>query len=111
MKSAINNKILSLIDKTPDFILEGVASRVKTRRLDINLTQKALATRAGMPVSTYRRFELTGEISFRSLIVLAIVLGMVDEFESLFTQKTYQNIDEILYRNMNKERKRGKKNG
>jgi len=111
MESEINSKILSLINKTPDFFIKGVAGRVKARRLEMNLTQKALAIRADMPLSTYRRFEVTGEISFRSLVVLAVVLGMTDEFEQLFANKTYQSIDEILNSNVKKKRKRGKKTG
>jgi transcriptional regulator with XRE-family HTH domain len=106
----INNNILSLIQKTPDVILNNVAQRVKQRRLESEFTQKELAQRAGMPLPTYRRFERTGEIAFRSLLMLGVALNMTDEFERLFSQKTYKTIDDLL-KSDSKKRKRGKTYG
>jgi transcriptional regulator with XRE-family HTH domain len=106
----INDNILSLIQKTPDVILNNLAQRVKQRRLESNFTQKELAQRAGMPLPTYRRFERTGEIAFRSLLMLGVALNMTDEFNILFSQKIYKNIDDLL-KNDGKKRKRGKTYG
>ncbi|MDR0792905.1 MAG: helix-turn-helix transcriptional regulator [Chitinophagaceae bacterium] len=87
----------------------GVAARVKQRRLESALTQKVLAKRAGIPLPTYRRFERTGEISFGSLVMLGMALGMTTEFTELFNVKTYHSIDDLL--KQTKKRQRGKKNG
>ena len=106
----INDNILSLIENTPDVIMRGVVARVKERRLERAFTQKELAMRANIPLPTYRRFEKTGEISFRSLVMLGIALGMTEEFSTLFSTKTYKSIDELLKLN-NKKRQRGRKNG
>lgn len=106
----INDNILTLLDKTPNTILLSVASRVKSRRLEKNWTQKLLASRAGMPIATYRRFERTGEISLRSLIMIAFALNMEDDFETLFTTKTYQSIDDLISNSKNQERKKGRRN-
>ena len=110
MKSIINDNILSLIEKTPDLIMSGIARRVKQRRLEKEWTQKMLATKAGLSLPSYRRFESSGEISLRSLVMLAFALDMTDEFEALFNGKIYQSIDDILNAERRKQRKRGNRN-
>ena len=109
MEVDTNNNILSLINKTPGSLMAGVAGRVKQRRLEKGWTQKVLAAKAGVTMPSYRRFETTGEISFRSLIMLAFALDMTDEFEALFSSKAYQSIDDILKAEQSKQRKRGRR--
>ena len=110
MKVNVNDNILSLIDKTPNLIMSGIAQRVKQRRLEKGWTQKMLAAKAGLSLPSYRRFESSGEISMRSLVMLAFALDMTDEFETLFSSKTYQSIDDIVKAEQTKQRKRGHKN-
>ena len=110
MKVDVNDNILSLIDKTPNLIMSGIAQRVKQRRLEKGWTQKMLAAKAGLSLPSYRRFESSGEISVRSLVILAFALDMTDEFETLFSSKTYQSIDDIVKSEQTKQRKRGHKN-
>ena len=110
MKVDVNDNILSLIDKTPNLIMSGIAQRVKQRRLEKGWTQKMLAAKAGLSLPSYRRFESSVEISVRSLVMLAFALDMTDEFETLFSSKTYQSIDDIVKSEQTKQRKRGHKN-
>ena len=110
MKVNVNDNILSLIDKTPNLIMSGIAQRVKQRRLEKGWTQKMLAAKAGLSLPSYRRFESSGEISVRSLVMLAFALDMTDEFETLFSSKSYQSIDDIVKSEQTKQRKRGHKN-
>lgn len=110
MKVDVNDNILSLIDKTPNLIMSGIAQRVKQRRLEKGWTQKMLAAKAGLSLPSYRRFESSGEISVRSLVMLAFALDMTDEFKTLFSSKTYQSIDDIVKSEQTKQRKRGHKN-
>lgn len=110
MKVDVNDNILSLIDKTPNLIMSGIAQRVKQRRLEKGWTQKMLAAKAGLSLPSYRRFESSGEISVRSLVMLAFALDVTDEFETLFSSKTYQSIDDIVKSEQTKQRKRGHKN-
>lgn len=107
----ITDNILSLISRTPDSLMSGIAQRVKQRRLENGWTQKMLATKAGISLPSYRRFELSGEISLRSLVMLAFALNMTDEFKSLFNNKTYQSLDDIVKADQSKQRKRGNRNG
>ena len=104
------DNILSLIDKTPDLLIQGIALRVKNRRLEKNWTQKMLAIKAGVTFGSYRRFESSGEISLRSLVMIAFALDMTDEFEALFSGRTYRSIDDIINIEQSKQRKRGTKN-
>lgn len=106
----INDNILSLIEKTPDSLLTGLAARVKARRLERNWTQRMLAARAGMTLGSYRRFEASGEISLRSLVMLAFALDATDGFETLFGGSGYRSIEDMLDRQQAATRKRGTKN-
>jgi transcriptional regulator with XRE-family HTH domain len=105
----ISDHILSIIERSPDAIIKGIARRVKERRLEMALTQQGLAKRAGIPLPTYRRFERTGEISIRALVMLGVVMGMTEEFTALFTTQTYSSIDELL-KSQSKKHQRGRKN-
>lgn len=103
------NNIIAFSVSTPEEVGRHMAARVKARRLELNLTQEGLATRAGVKFATYRRFEQTGEISLKGLLQIAFGLNALPEFEALFAQKQYQSLDEILNQ-QTITRKRGKKN-
>ncbi|MCL2561264.1 MAG: helix-turn-helix domain-containing protein [Rikenellaceae bacterium] len=110
MERSLSDNILSLIGNAPDSILLAVAERVRSRRLERNWTQKLLASKAGMPPATYRRFESKGEVSLRGLLMIAFALGMENNFADLFTKRSYENIDELMAAEKTKERKRGGRN-
>lgn len=94
---------------TPGEVALQIASRVKARRLELNLTQEGLATRAGVKFATYRRFEQTGEISLRGLLQVGMALNAMSDFDVLFAQRQYRTLDDIL-NEQKVTRKRGKKN-
>jgi len=98
-----------LQDTNPTAIMRGIAERVKRNRLELNLTQKALAVRSGVSFGSLRKFETTGEISLKSLIKIAIALDTTDDFLALFSRKQYQSIDELIQKT-EKTKKRGRKN-
>ncbi len=85
-----------------------IAARVKARRLELNLTQEGLASRAGVKFATYRRFEQTGEISLRGLLQIGFALNTLSDFDALFTQEQYQSPDDVL-NEQSVNRKRGKR--
>ena len=103
------NNILSFNFTSPGDVAVEIASRVKSRRLELNLTQEGLASRAGVKFATYRRFEQTGEISLRGLLQIGFALNCLDEFNTLFAQRQYRSIDDVL-NEQSISRKRGKKN-
>ena len=103
------NNILPFNISNPNEVAIQIAGRVKTRRLELNLTQEGLASRAGVKFATYRRFEQTGEISLRGLLQIGFALNSLAVFDSLFAQKQYQSLDDVMNES-NTNRKRGKKN-
>jgi transcriptional regulator with XRE-family HTH domain len=100
----------TIINNSLDSILKGIAERVKERRLERNLTQKAFASRAGVGYDAYRNFENTGEITMRNLVLCAFAINDVDGFTELFVKKSYRNLDELLKTKTIKKRKRGTQN-
>lgn len=103
------NNILAFNIQTPQNATQQIAARVKARRLELNLTQEGMATRAGLKFATYRRFEQTGEISLKGLLQIGFALNALSDFDALFAQKQYQSLDDVL-NEQNVTRKRGKKN-
>ncbi len=110
LKATILASEYELDDANSRIILSGLAERVKQNRLELNLTQKALAARSGLSFASLRRFENTGEISLKSLVLLAIALDATEGFFNLFTRKQYQSIDQLLAVKAIKTKKRGRKN-
>ena len=110
MNIDITDNILSFINKNPNEMIRSISQRVKERRLEKNLYQKSLASRAGLTLASYRRFETTGEISLINLVLIALALEMTTEFDTLFSTPTYQSIDEMLNLAYTKKRKRGARN-
>lgn len=90
------NNILSLNISTPSEIATQIASRIKARRLELNLTQGSLARRAGLKFATYRRFEQTGKISLRGILQIGFALNALADFDMLFAQRKYQSIEDVL---------------
>ena len=77
---------MSLSLKTPWEVSTEIAGRLKAKRLARNLTQQGLAARAGMSVGSLKRFEKTGQISFASLLNIALILDCLDECYALFKE-------------------------
>ena len=102
------NNILAFNVASPTGVAKQVAARVKTRRLELDLTQEGMAARAGLKFATYRRFEQTGEISLKGLLQIGFALNALSDFDALFVQKQYQSLDDVL-NEQNVVRKRGKK--
>jgi len=104
----VNNT--SFDDFNPDAILKNIAKRLKRNRLELNLSQNALATKSGVSLGSLKRFENSGEISLKSLVMLALALDATQEFSLLFAAKKYQSIDELLLRGKASQTKRGRRN-
>ena len=68
-----------MILKTPYEMAGDVAHRFRKTRIAKKVTIKELSERSGVPYSTVRRFESTGEISFLSFIKMTTALGEDDE--------------------------------
>ena len=86
--------------KTAADIAADVTQNVVSTRKQRKLTQAQLAEQSGVSLGSLRRFEQTGEISFKSLVQLLIVLGEGDAFEKGLNNKTeaFSSIQDVLRR-------------
>lgn len=105
---AINDFVLDTFN--PIALAKGIALRMRERRLELNLSQKGLATKAGVTLGSLKRFENSFEISLKHLLMIAVVLDATETFGELFSTKQYQSIDEMLSATSLKKRQRGKRN-
>jgi transcriptional regulator with XRE-family HTH domain len=86
-----------------------IAEHCQQRRVSIGLTQKGLAKRAGVSLSSLRRFEQEGAISLESFLKLFQILGSLDELITTIATKTqsFDSIDDVLDHPSKPKRKRG----
>lgn len=96
-------RMLSIAFKSPSAILEDLGSRAKAARLALGWTRNTLAVKSGVPESTIKRFETTGQIGTAALVDIAIALDMLGGVDLLFAPKPIQSIAEVTA----KKRKRG----
>lgn len=72
----------------PNEVALQIAARVKARRLELDLTQEGLAARAGVKFATYRRFEQTGEISLKGLLLSIVTESGISHRHTTCCQAT-----------------------
>jgi len=82
--------------ETPLSVAQAVAERAKKRRTAMRLTQAELAQKAGLSLSTYRRFEQQGQIAFSGLLQIAFALDCMSDFNALFASQSWATMDDML---------------
>lgn len=90
-----------MILETPYDMAADAAKRFRRLRTSKKVTMKELSERSGVPYSTIRRFESSGEISFLSLIKMTSALGEDQEITALFSNPVPQTIEEVILGNRN----------
>ncbi len=89
----------TLLDDTD--VSQAYAAYLRELRKQAKLSRAALAERSCVPAATIKKFELTGQISFRQLLLLWQTLDSLDRFYQL-TQPSKEraaiptSIDEVL---------------
>ena len=73
-----------------------IADRIVRLRKRKKISQKELAVRSGVSLGSLKRCEQTGEISLKSLTMLAIALGVEGELDALFSEVPFESIEEII---------------
>ena len=90
----MNNLFIN--QKTPNEIAKNLADKIKKNRKKLKISQEILAQKSGVSLGSIKRFETKYEISLQSLIKITIALDLDNDFENLFTQKTYTSINEVI---------------
>ncbi len=81
---------------SPAELRAAVGSRARQLRLAKGLRQTDLAAAAGVPLSTLKRFESSGETGFGAVVRIAIALGAERAFSELFAAPDPRSLDDIL---------------
>ena len=82
--------------KTPNEYAMTVAQNLRKLRKRKKLSMEALAHKSGVSYGSLKRFERTGQISFMSLIKIAVVLDCAEPLEALFQTVEITSIQEII---------------
>ena len=82
--------------KSPYDIAKEFVEKIKQQRKMLKVSQVQLAAKSGVSLGSIKRFESKYEISLNSLIKILIALNLEKDFENLFTQKSYNSIDEVI---------------
>ncbi|WP_415884353.1 helix-turn-helix domain-containing protein [Neptuniibacter sp. QD34_54] len=82
----------SVYAQSDEAIAKMLAGRIKQRRLELNLTQEAVAEEAGISRSAYQSLELHGTGKITSLIGVLRALNALDEFEQLVPDRPHSPI-------------------
>lgn len=89
--------------KTEQEIIKDISLRARNKRKLYKLSQQQLSNKSGVSLGSLKRFERTGEISFKSLLKIAFVLDSQNDFDNLFKISTnnFKNLKDLL-KNENK---------
>lgn len=81
---------------TPEMVIKNISNSTRELRKRKKWSQRELSQKSGVSLGSVKRFEGTGEISLRSLVKIAISLGMEKELNNLFTDIPPESIKEII---------------
>lgn len=95
--------------ETPEELCEILARNTKRRRLEQNLSRKALSEYSGVPAPTIAKWEQQHTISLHAYVAIVKALGYTDEVKKLLSESRYSTMEELEEINRNKNRQRGSK--
>ena len=89
-----------------------LSENTRLQRLNLQLTQRGLADRSGVPLPTLRKFKQKGLISLEGFLKLQMALGGLENFVKAIESKisAFSSIDEVLKANKKPTRQRGNHN-
>ncbi len=89
-------EIVMVVLETPYQMAVNVAKRFRMVRKAKKMTIKEVSERSGVPYSTLRRFESTGEISFMGFVKIMSTIGEDREIQGLLLDWIPGSIDELV---------------
>ena len=93
--------------KTKDEVLKELGARLRTYRLQMNLSQETLAVRAGVNRTTIRDAELGKDFQLSTLVKLLRALGRLGDLDALLPAPSVSPIQ--LMKRQGKPRQRARK--
>lgn len=86
--SVSDSGLLSLY--VPANTQDDLAYWIRQRRKALHLSRRALSEQTGVPESTIKRFELTGEVSLRQFLELWFAVDRLDRIEGLLSNEAFK---------------------
>jgi predicted transcriptional regulator len=80
---------------TPKELSNQLSKTIEKERLSQRLSQKELASKADIPLPTYKSFIYHQKLSLESLFKLLFALKMHDNIEGLLKEKTQQSLSDL----------------
>lgn len=80
---------------SPIQLKRQIARQAKERRLACNMSRKTLALKSGVPASTIKHFEMTGDMGIDAILRIALVLDSLDAFSQLFAANIPTSLDDL----------------
>jgi transcriptional regulator with XRE-family HTH domain len=87
---------MSISLATPRDLCRKLAAQAKEARLAANLTRAGLAERAGVSLSSLRRFESVGAASFELVVRVAFALKFEEGLAEMFMPRKFATLDDAL---------------
>lgn len=82
--------------RSPKDVQLELANKLKSIRKIRGHSRSEAAHRSGVPSPTLRRFENTGEISLRQLLMLCAVYGSLESVTHMFPEQIARTMDELI---------------
>lgn len=102
--------MISITMTTSQEMQKIIANQLRNLRLELNLSQQTLSEKSGVSYGSLKKFEQTGQISLESLLKLAVILGVMEDFKALFVPTSplaALTLDQLI--ESSDKRKRGRK--
>jgi len=80
---------------TPKELIVKLATLIEKERRAQAMKQNELATRAGIPLPTYKQFLYQDKISLENVFKLLFTLKLHDNIAGLLQEKEYSTLDEL----------------
>ena len=77
-------------------VAKELAVNLKNKRKWMKHSRDKAAELSGVPAPTIRKFEDSGDISFRQLLMLSQVYGDLSCFDNLFSLPKARTMDELI---------------
>ena len=94
--------VIMLSIKSTSEVAVELAGSLKIKRKWLKHSRIKAAELSGVPAPTIRRFENTGEISLRQLLMLCQVYDDLTSFQPIFAIPEVKSINELIKRRGNK---------
>ncbi len=93
----------------PQEMRKKIAEKARVKRLSLDLSQQTLSEKSGVSYGVLKKFERTGQISLESLLKLALALGSMSDFHTLFSTDKPEQVLSLDALMKDGKRKRGRK--